>query len=193
MIKTSQRNIHWDYYLALESDIKEVARYIEFDKSNFNTHSIELSHLLLAASSEVDVVMKELCNILNPKSKADNINRYKKLIKEHLPEIIQQNVISPLYGLTLSPWSNWKGNSNPSWWQSYNKVKHERNIHYKSANLKNVLNSVAGLFVANIHYNLALLNSKDTEYPYDLRNSIDNLKPKSGLFRLDDPLLYLGE
>ena len=193
MIKTSQRSIHWDYYLALESDIKEVARYIEFDKSNFNTHSIELSHLLLAASSEVDVVMKELCNILNPKSKADNINRYKKLIKEHLPEIIQQNVISPLYGLTLSPWSNWKGNSNPSWWQSYNKVKHERNIHYKSANLKNVLNSVAGLFVANIHYNLALLNSKDTEYPYDLRNSIDNLKPKSGLFRLDDPLLYLGE
>ena len=74
MIKTSEKNIHWDYYLALESDIGRLARYIEFDESNFDTHSIELAHLLLASSSEVDVVMKELCNLISPQSKAGNIN-----------------------------------------------------------------------------------------------------------------------
>lgn len=190
MIKTSEKNIHWDYYLALESDIERVARYIEFDESNYGTHSIELAHLLLAASSEVDVVMKELCNLLSPQSKAETINGYRVVIKEHLPPIIEQKVVSDRYGLNLSPWSNWKNDNNPDWWQSYNKVKHERSIHFSKANLKNVLNSVAGLLVTNIHYNHVKFCSENSSYPYDMRHSIQNLKPCSNLFRIDDPFIY---
>jgi hypothetical protein len=147
MIKTSGKNIHWDYYLALECDIEKVSRYIEFDQSNFETHSIELAHLLLAASSEVDVVMKELCNLLSPDSKTENINGYRKVIKEHLPGIIEKKVVSAKFGLTLTPWDKWKEGKNPIWWQSYNKVKHERSVHFSKANLENVLNSIAGLLI----------------------------------------------
>lgn len=193
IIKTSKRNIHWDYYIALENDIKELSRYIEFDESNFQAHSIELTRLLLTASSEVDVVVKELCKLIEPNSKAENINDYKKVITEKLPAIINTGIICPLYGLFLTPWSNWTGDGNPEWWRSYNKVKHERNNNYKSASLKNVLNSVAGLFVSNVHYNHALFVSENTEYPYNLRHSLSVLNPRAELFRLDDPFSYLGE
>jgi hypothetical protein len=193
MIRTSKRNIHWDYYVALESDIHAVARYIEFDESNFDTHSIELAHLLLAASSEVDVVLREMCKIIDSEAKAGNIDGYKKVVKEHLPGMIDQNVVCPLYGLTLSPWLNWGSNRNPIWWQSYNKVKHERNIHFNRANLKNVLNSIAGLFVVNIYYNNLVFRSENKDYFFDLRDAMRNLKPKSGMFRLDDLFIYLEE
>ena len=179
--------------MALENDIKELSRYIEFDESNFKVHSIELTRLLLTTSSEVDVVMKELCKLIEPNSKAENINAYKKIIKDKLPAIINTGVNCPLYGLSLTPWSNWNGDGNPEWWRSYNKVKHERSNNYKRANLKNVLNSVAGLFVSNVHYNHALFVSENTEYPYDLRHSFSGLNPRAELFRLDDPFLYLGE
>ena len=193
MIKTSKRNIHWDYYIALENDIRKLSRYIEFDESNFMVHSIELTRLLLTASSEVDVVLKELCKLTEPDSRAENINAYKNIIKEKFPAIINTGVTCPLYGLSLAPWSNWMDDENPEWWKSYNKVKHERNNNYKSANLNNVLNSVAGLFVCNIHYNHAIFILEHTEYPYDFRHSFSSLNPRAELFRLNDPFLYLGE
>jgi len=192
-IRIFKRNIHWDYYIALESDIKVLSRYIEFDESNFKVHSIELSRLLLSASSEVDVVMKELCKLVSPDSKAENINGYKKIIKDNLPLIIDSDVVCPLYALTLSPWSNWKKEGNPEWWKSYNKVKHERSNNYKRANLKNVLNSVAALFVINIHYNHALFVSEDDQYPYELRHSFSQLNPATELFRLNDDFLYIDD
>ena len=60
-IKAGASLIHWNYFLALESDLAQVSRYIEFDSNNYRTYSIELSHLLLASSSEVDVIAKGIC------------------------------------------------------------------------------------------------------------------------------------
>lgn len=192
-IKISKKNIHWDYYLALENDVEKLARYIEFDESNFETHSIELARLLLAASSEVDVVMKGLCKYLSPGFKGENINSYKEIIKEHFSMLIDKQVISDRYGLTLAPWSNWNGEKNPLWWKSYNDIKHERSIHFSKANLKNVLNSIAGLFVVNIYFNYEKHRSENPEYPYDLGHTFQHLIPSSSLFKLDDPFLYLKE
>jgi hypothetical protein len=47
--------------------LENVSRYIEFIDANLDTYSIELAHLLLASSSECDVVFKELCALLSPK------------------------------------------------------------------------------------------------------------------------------
>ncbi len=193
MIQTSDKNIHWDYYIVIEDDMKKVARYIEFDRSNFQTYSIELAHLLLAASSEVDVVMRELCHLISPKSKAENIDNYMEIIKTNNPGIIERKVISNRYRLTLSPWSSWKTNENPNWWKSYNKVKHQRSIHFDKASLENVLNSIAGLLIINIYLNHEKFCEKHKDYPYDLRQSVQKLSPPSDLFRLDDMFLYLGE
>jgi hypothetical protein len=58
MIDVSKSFIHWNYFLAIESDLENLSRYIEFIDTNFKTYSIELAHLLLASSSEIDVVLK---------------------------------------------------------------------------------------------------------------------------------------
>lgn len=61
MITFKTTMLHWNYFLAIEKDLENLSRYIEFDESNLKTYSIELTHILFSASSEVDVVMKQLC------------------------------------------------------------------------------------------------------------------------------------
>lgn len=73
-IQVNGNFVHWNYYIALEQDLSKVSRFIEFSEDNFETYSIELAHLLLAASSEVDVVLKSLCNMKNNQKNHKNIN-----------------------------------------------------------------------------------------------------------------------
>ncbi|HIL27761.1 MAG TPA: hypothetical protein EYG18_00675 [Micavibrio sp.] len=144
---------HWNYFLALEDDLAKVSRYIEFTEDNYETYSIELAHLLLAAASEVDVVLKTLCNEVSPDTPHNGINKYRQTIQEKQVHLISEYCTIPRYGLKLQPWSIWDRNSNlnPIWWNSYNKVKHHRDSNFKKANLKNALNAVAGLAIANLY------------------------------------------
>ena len=151
-IQVKKSLIHWNYFLALESDLEQVSRYIEFDKKNFKTYSIELAHLLLASSSEVDVIAKGICEFLVPNSPAENINQYQGIICRNLPDFAKESVYVPRFSLTLRPWFNWKAINNPLWWRSYNKVKHERSEHFPEANLKNVLNSIGGLLITVFYF-----------------------------------------
>lgn len=52
---------------------------------------------------------------------------------------------------SYKPFDGWTPNSKPSWWGDYNKVKHNRaeNDNIKLANLKNVFNALAALFILN--------------------------------------------
>jgi hypothetical protein len=150
-ISRSKTYIHWNYFLALEEDLDRLSRYVDLADGNDSTYSIEIARLFLAASSEVDVVLKQLARKINSSSKADNINKYYTDISIHYTNFIKFEVLLPRYGLSLKPWINWSANTSPCWWQDHNKVKHERNKHFNKANLKNCLNSVAGLFVAVLH------------------------------------------
>lgn len=193
MIKREIRNIHWSYYLALESDVEKIARYIEFTESNYCTHSIELAHLLLAASSEVDALLKETCALVSPGSASQNINAYKIILNNEERFLSNHKVVSRIYGLHFDPWLNWTREGNPEWWWAYNKVKHERSNYFHLANLKNTLNSMAALLVANINFSLETLRSERADFPYELSDAISGLYPTSQLFRIDDPLAYHKE
>jgi len=151
-IQETKSLLHWNYFLALESDVERLARYVEFTNQNFGTYSIEIAHLFLAASSEVDVVAKQLCSRMDPATTATNIFQYRELLRRCLPELENSIVAIPRYGLDLRPWSNWLGDNNPDWWQAYNDVKHHRDEHFAQANLKNVLNAMASLFLVILYY-----------------------------------------
>jgi hypothetical protein len=145
---------HWNYFLALEKDLKNISRYIEFSKDNEETYSIELSHILLSASSEVDVVMKLLCEQIDSSAPRENINNYRDIIQWKLPSFIDEKVSIPRFNIEFTPWENWANNSNtnPNWWTSYNHIKHERNLYFREANLKNTINCVSALFLTVIYY-----------------------------------------
>jgi len=143
---------HWNYLLALDADLVALSRYVEFSEQNFNCFSIEMARVLLAASAEVDVVCKQLCQTVNPASSADNIDAYRPELTTAFPLIPKLKVLIPRFGLTLHPWDEWnKVTGVPFWWTAYNKVKHQRHTHYERASLKNTLNAVAGLFVVVLH------------------------------------------
>jgi hypothetical protein len=187
MTKSRDSLIHWNYFLALEADLDDLSRYIEFTESNFNTYSIELTHLLLASSSEVDVVMKSICKILDPTKDASNINDYRTIVASLLPELVDEIVFIPRYGLELKPWSNWSASANPDWWKSYNDVKHNRDEHFKDANLQNTLNSVAALLVSVFYYYSCSRSKKGRIDPRDVNRF---LEPTSKLLRLQVNYYY---
>lgn len=152
VIKVKPAPLHWNYFLAIEADIERLARYVDFTEDNFKTYSIEMAHLLLAIASEVDVVAKLLCNKVSLRSKADNIEKYRTVLKPMYPKIEQMHIHIPRFGIELNPWDNWKSDKTPNWWSDYNNVKHGRDKYFSQANLENTLNAVGGLFVLLLYY-----------------------------------------
>lgn len=187
-IQVNENLIHWNYYIALEQDLSKVSRFIEFADANFGAYSIELAHLLLASSSEVDVVLKALCNIKNPAKNHKNISDYKETIMAELPDLVNETCFVPRFGLELTPWSNWNGENNPFWWCSYNDVKHQRDVHFNKANLKNTLNSMAALNIVVLYYYRELIAQTGKDHQF--RDITIKFHPGSSLIKFNDDYYY---
>ena len=206
---TSTR-LHWNYFLALEKDLEAVARYVEFCPENLNTYSIELAHLLLSAASEVDTLAKCICGILKPKAKPQNINDYRKIIKEweenascevkekDWHKLSALKIYIPRYNLEFAPWASWAKDKNPDWWFSYNKVKHERSSHFNKATLDNALQALAGLLAVNYVYCRLEISKTNPNFRYQYYKAsvTRHMVPDSTFLRFrrdfyDDPLSSL--
>jgi hypothetical protein len=161
-IRTKKTKVHWNYFLALESDVAQLSRFIEFHDDNFDTFSIELAHLLMAASSEVDVIAKLVCEQIQPNRNPRNILNYASIILPVEPKLASLTVIIPRFGVTLRPWISWTATKPPQWWTAYNNVKHRRDAKFPDANLGHCLNAMAGLFSLTIYY-YALLRQRTIE------------------------------
>jgi len=173
-IQTHKIEPHWNYLLAIERDLDELSRYVEFDEKNFDCFSIEIARILLATGAEVDVVCKQICSVVKPESRAENINDYRTEIKSAYPGIPQFEVLLPRFGLRLTPWDEWKeADGVPLWWTAYNKIKHQRDSEYHRANLKNALNAVGASFVMVL-------------YLYKDRAEAGGLVPSPQLLRVPD-------
>lgn len=158
---------HWNYFLAIESDINVISRFIEPCKANYKTHSLELARILLASASEIDVLLKSLCHQLDPDNNAKSIGRYEAVIRNYKPDIFDFKLTVPRWGLEFTPWTSWKQNKPPLWWTANNKVKHHRDTDYEQANLYNTLNSVGALFIINLYYHQVC---EDNPYLLPLQN-----------------------
>ncbi len=160
--------LHWNYFLALESDVERLSRFVEFTCNNFGAYSIEIAHLFLAAASEVDVIAKRLCPRMDGSTKAENIKQYRDVLRRTLPKMETSLVTIPRYGLELQPWGKWADNKTPDWWQAHNDIKHHRDKHFALANLKNVLDAMAGLFLLNLYYYRSITDGQRIQPPQNL-------------------------
>jgi hypothetical protein len=189
IVQAATPKLHWNYFLALERDLEVASRYVEFTPENYDAYSIELAHLLFAAASEADVVAKLLCAKLDPAQNPDSITGYKPIVTAGIPTLTADTVHVPRYGLTLTPWDQWGQNDgqhpHPYWWSDYNKVKHQRDAHFKRATLKNALNAMGGLLLLAVYYYRYTL-SQAPGSPLPLKDTTDLLLPTSALLRLPD-------
>jgi hypothetical protein len=184
MIKEKPHDNNWNFFLALEKTLEEISRYIEFTEGNFPTYSIELARLLLAAGSEFDVIAKQLCKLINPKSTAGNIIEYYKEITPRFEKMTNEVVYVPRYDLNFQPLMNWKENSSPNWWRSYNNVKHERNNCYSEASLQNTLNALGALYVLLFYYYAE--NFLKNNPRMQINDVFRKLQPETTLLRLEE-------
>lgn len=184
-IHYNKSNIHWNYYLAIERDFENLSRYIEFTESNNSTFSIELARIIMVSTQEVDVILKKLCKLINSESNPENINHYKEIITNSIPDFSNEIVQIQRFGMTSSPWSKWNSEAHPLWWTANNKIKHQRTEHFEKANLKNAFNALGGLLIATMYYYKNEIN-KEEDINISWTDLTFRLKPKSSLLRLKD-------
>lgn len=176
---------YWNYFLSMEKELINLSQYIEFCPANFDTYSIELVKIILAAGSEIDVILKQTCKSIDPTSTAKNITEYATEILTAFPDITTIEVFIPKYELVFKPWDGWAAANSPQWWKDYNGVKHQRDTDYPNATLKNALQAVCGLFVAEIVL-YRFINPPTTGTTLVINATICENDLDSDLFELDD-------
>ena len=173
---THTKTPHLNYYLAIEEDVLGIARYVELAQDNFPTYSLEIARLLMGATQELDVVLKQLCAESGDTSSSEQ--GYRTFLSTKYPAWLTLNVEMPTYDLSFQPFVQWTTAQTAPWWSANNRVKHHRHTHFASASVENMLNAVAALFIANVylHVELSLLDDFTTGarlcYAADLAESI---------------------
>ena len=189
-IHYQESNIHWNYFLSIEKDFENLSRYIEFTESNNSTFSIELARLLMTATQEVDVIMKQLCELVDEESTADSIGGYKSVINEKIPEFNNETVFIPRFGMSSKPWSEWKiEHKHPLWWTANNKIKHRRTEFFERANFKNTFNAIGGLLLTTMYY-YKKKAEKENGAEMNWTELTSLLLPKTSLYKLKDDYYY---
>lgn len=138
------------YFQILQNEVEEIFKYIEPNQDNFKVYSLKIYQILVDVCIEIENNMKQIL-IANGYSK-DKMNMREDyfLLKDlmHLDEYTVKLLIKN-NKYELQPFKEWNSNEYTplTWYQSYNKVKHSRSINYEDANLENLLNSIAGLYI----------------------------------------------
>jgi len=142
---------HWRYLCALDNDFSNLARYIEPEQGNENTYSLEIARLLMATTQECDVILKQLCDSFGLPN-CSNENKYRTSLPTKIPRIVSFVIlfIRSRHHHPITPFQSWGNNKTPEWWTANNKVKHNRHSHFHEANLKNLLDALAGLYLLNL-------------------------------------------
>ena len=160
--------------------------YIEFDKHNFNTYSIEYLKLLQATCSEIEVVGKEISSEISLDYKDAYIQKIGYNVQQIFPDL--DSKVVRIGDCILTPWKKFKcerytdkkkrvryifskNMSSPKWWTAYNKTKHERTstfekdkTNYARANLGNIINAMGGLFILEMLFMKHLADGRTFSY-----------------------------
>ena len=169
-------NNFWRFYLLTEDKFVKSLSYVELCEENYGTYSIEFVSQLREIGSEIDIIMKEICEFGQTERKT--ITDYAPRIFELYPNIKNQVVNGK--ALKIKPFENWCS-SRPAkslvWWDAYNSVKHGRIENFSFAKMGNVFNALGALFILN-NYLLKKI-AEDTD-------CIDIVDKESSIFTMEN-------
>lgn len=189
MIAYSNQWVHWNYFLALQDDFSKMLRYIEPCEQNNKVFSIELAHLILAATQEVDVLLKLYCCYLDSAATLKNVHNYFSVISNKQSEILQSRVVIHRFGMESQPFSGWTHKKPPLWWTANNNIKHHRDQYFDQATFKNAFNAIAALLAANVFYYQAMLKNQAMGSEWSDVSTYLDLTWQRMLFWLQEPLM----
>lgn len=154
--------LYWRQYLSIEKDFLKTDEYVSIDKKNYPSFSNAYSKLFLTICSEIDSLSVEFSQMVKDDYetesdiKANNILKRIDTIKTAFPDINTYAVKTkyPFNELYFVPFVKLSKENMSDWWHDYNNYKHRRTgesetgqKYYEKANLKNVITSLAGLYL----------------------------------------------
>ncbi|MDP3258203.1 MAG: hypothetical protein Q8S58_03920 [Bosea sp. (in: a-proteobacteria)] len=141
-------------FLLIQADLIKIFEYVEPSNLAFKAYSFRIHELLMRSCIEVEANFKAILaeNIYTPAldrfgKPILNMSVYKKIDKTH--RLSSYKVILPVEGSgrIIKPFLPWKNGKSIGWYAAYNASKHDRHDEFKKANLRNLIDAVAGLLV----------------------------------------------
>lgn len=139
-------------FLMIQEDLQRLFEYVEPCDQNMNTHSFRIYELFIRTCIEIEANFKAILreNIYSKKEERKwNIEDYRLINKTH--HLDDYCVTLPIWSgdkKTFQPFKDWKNSSaHLSWYQDYNKCKHDRQQNFQKATFENLLGAVTGLLV----------------------------------------------
>ena len=190
-----RQEFFWPIYKQIENEFKELSLYIHIDKKQLNTYSIKISDLILRTVSEYENLAKELCK-KNSIKFLDKNKHSKKIVNfhEYIEKLdqkyeINRKVVTFSYDNAEENFDTGRmpfkkieikiGNKNKntwSWYQAYNLIKHDRIKNYRKANVLNLIDAMAALFLLNIYY------KNEAFYEEEPEDAINKINAFSDIF-----------
>jgi hypothetical protein len=145
-------------FLLIQKDLTQLFEYIEPADTNLPTYSYRIHELLIRTCIEVEANFKAILaeNIYTPLDKHGNV-RAEKSWKIHDFRKVDVTHRLSSYSIhvpgwhgsasCLMPFAEWRTQPELSWYQAYNRSKHDRHQSFEIANFRNLLLAVSGLVV----------------------------------------------
>lgn len=202
------KNLFWPIYKQIEKEFKELSFFITIDRRQLKTYSIKIADLILRTVSEIENISKELCKREGIKFKDKN-GKLKKVIylneyidylnkifnlKDKLVSFNFENVDKNTFDVKHDPFRKIKRVINGkeievwTWYKAYNQIKHDRVKNFKEANIQNLIDGLAGLFLLNVYYKNEVFYIKDD---YNVEQIINQISSFSDVFSVDS-IIKLG-
>lgn len=196
------KNLFWPIYNKLEEEFKELSYYIAIDKKQLKTYSIKIADLILRTVAECENIAILICKseYIKFRDKRGHIrkNVYFDEYIEALNNIfkLNQKLIRTTYinidenafDMKLQPFKKAKLKVNGKekqiipWYNAYNKIKHDRVRYFRLANLENLINALAALFMLNVYFKNEVFYE---EQDYDYNKLINKIGAFSNVFEVD--------
>lgn len=125
-------------------DISEVFKVVAPDKKQYSVYGHNIRNIIILACTEIDERMQNILECNGVKSIGTHFQMldYYKL-KDAL-RLDEYELSFYRYGDfgTFAPFSTWESNTQLFWYKAYNDIKHNREKHFKKANLFNAINAI---------------------------------------------------
>lgn len=197
-------------YKKIENEFKELSFSINIDKKQLAVYSIKIADLILRTVAECENISKALCkkNGIKFKDKKGKIRNF-VIFSEYIDELnkifcLDKKLVNFIYSNAADDTFDWKHQpfrkkmikvnkkekDSWDWYHAYNLIKHDRVLNYKQANLKNLINWMAALFLLNVYYKNEVFYNKNSD---DLDRIISSIESFSDIFCLDYAIVIPDE
>lgn len=159
-------DLFWQSYIMIEKEVLDISNIILFDDNNLNVYSLKIADLIMRVNVEIEALAKEL-HVANSGPAPANPPHlmYDTDCLKYLDSIwtLSKKEVDIVYNMAFFTKPENKsfhplreahkmGDDGPKWKQAYQALKHDRSNSMGKATLKNLLRSMAALFLLNIYH-----------------------------------------